>query len=209
MYPSAQNYFDRVSKNFIQLSRLAPVIDQAAAAMTQALRGGCKMIFCGNGGSAADSQHLAAELVGRYMKDRAALAAIALTVDTSALTAIANDYGYTDVFSRQLRALGQSGDVLIGLSTSGNSENVLRAMSAARELAIATIGLTGQEGGKLRTACDIAICVPASEPNHIQEMHIAVGHYLCGYVESALYRGKKAPAGRRKLSRSRRTIKSR
>jgi D-sedoheptulose 7-phosphate isomerase len=185
MYPPAQNYFDRVARNFSQLSSLAPVIDQAAGTMTQAIRAGRKVMFCGNGGSAADSQHLAAELMGRYLKDRAPLPAIALTVDTSALTAIANDYGYADVFARQLRGLGQSGDVLVGLSTSGNSENVLRAVDVARELGITTIGMTGRDGGKLRMACNIAICVPADQANHIQEMHIAIGHYLCGFVENA------------------------
>lgn len=185
MYPPAQNYFDSVAKNFAQLSDLAPLIDQAAGTKTQAIRAGHKVMFCGNGGSAADSQHLAAELMGRYMKDRAPLPAIALTVDTSALTAIANDYSYADVFSRQLRGLGQSGDVLVGLSTSGNSENVLRAVDVARELCIATIGMTGRDGGKLRMACNIAICVPADEANHIQEMHIAVGNYLCDFVENA------------------------
>jgi len=186
MYPPAQNYFDRVARNFAQLSSLAPVIGRAAAAMTEAVRGGHKVMFCGNGGSAADSQHLAAELTGRYLKDRAPLPAIALTVDTSALTAIANDYTYADIFSRQLRGLGQRGDLLVGLSTSGNSENVLRAFGVAREIGVASIGMTGLNGGKLRTACDIAICVPAEEPNHIQEMHIAIGHYLCGFVENAV-----------------------
>jgi D-sedoheptulose 7-phosphate isomerase len=143
------------------------------------------VIFYGNGGSAADFQHLAAELMGRYLKDRASLPAIAFTVDTSALTAIANDYSYANVFLQQLRGLGQSGDVLVGLSTSGNNENVLRAVDVARELSIATIGVTGRDCGKLRMACNIAICVPADETNHIQEMHIAVGHYLCGFVENA------------------------
>src|SRR5450830_1352314 len=141
MFPPAQNYFDRVARNFTQLSSVAPVIDQAAATITQAIRAGHKVMFCGNGGSAADSQHLAAELMGRYLKDRRPLPAIALTVDTSALTAIANDYSYAEVFSRQLRGLGDLGDVLVGLSTSGNSENVLRAVSVAREIGIATIGM--------------------------------------------------------------------
>jgi D-sedoheptulose 7-phosphate isomerase len=186
MYPSSQNYFDRVAKNFAQLRNLAAVIDQAAATMTQAIRVGHKVMFCGNGGSAADSQHLAAELMGRYLKDRKPLPAVALTVDTSALTAIANDYSYADIFSRQLRGLGNRGDVLVALSTSGNSENVLRAVGVAREIGIATIGMTGRDGGKLRTACDLAICVPADETNHVQEMHIAVGHYLCGFVENAI-----------------------
>jgi D-sedoheptulose 7-phosphate isomerase len=186
MYASAQSYFRRVAENFTLLSELCPVIEQAAATIAEAARKRQTIIFCGNGGSAADSQHLAAELMGRYLKDRVPLAAIALTVDTSALTAIANDYGYADVFSRQLRGLGRRGDILVALSTSGNSENVLQAVAVARELGIATIGMTGRDGGKLRTACDLAICVPADETNHIQEMHIAIGHYLCGFVEDAV-----------------------
>jgi D-sedoheptulose 7-phosphate isomerase len=185
MYPTPQDYFDRVAKNFAQLKSVAPVIDQAAATMAQAIRVGHKVMFCGNGGSAADSQHLAAELMGRYLKDRMPLPAVALTVDTSALTAIANDYSYADVFSRQVHGLGQRDDVLVALSTSGNSENVLRAVGVAREMGIVTIGMTGRNGGKLRTACNFAICVPADQTNHIQEMHIAVGHYLCGFVENA------------------------
>ena len=186
MYLSAQQYFHRVAENFALLGELSPVVDRAAAAMVEAVRGGQKVMFCGNGGSAADAQHLAAELMGRYLKDRSPLAAVALTVDTSALTAIANDYGYEDVFSRQLRGLGRRGDLLVALSSSGNSANVLRAVEAARALGIVTIGMTGRSGGQLRGACDIAICVPADETNHIQEMHIAVGPYLCGFVEDAV-----------------------
>jgi D-sedoheptulose 7-phosphate isomerase len=186
MYSSAQQYFRRVAENFALLAELSPVIDEAAVATVEAVRGGQKVMFCGNGGSAADSQHLAAELMGRYLKDRSPLPAVALTVDSSALTAIANDYGYEHVFSRQLRGLGRRGDVLIGLSTSGNSTNVVRAVEAARELGIATIGMTGRGGGQLHAVCDLTICVPAEETNHIQEMHIAVGHFLCGFVEDAL-----------------------
>ena len=186
MYRSAHDYFRSVAENFTKLSDVIPVIDQAASLLTQAIRDGKKIMFCGNGGSAADSQHLAAELVGRYLMDRAPLPALALTVDTSALTAIANDYGYDDVFARQLRGLGQRGDVLVALSTSGNSESVLRAVAAARELGIATIGLGGRTGGKLKDLCDLAICVPADQSNHIQEMHIAIGHYLCGFIEDAV-----------------------
>jgi D-sedoheptulose 7-phosphate isomerase len=186
MYPTSDTYFARVSKNFSTLVQLAPMIEDAAACLAAAVGQGRKVILCGNGGSAADAQHLAAELIGRYLKDRRALPAIALTVDTSALTAIANDYSYAEVFARQLRGIGQAGDVLIGLSTSGNSENVLRAMAVAKEMGIGTIGLTGRGGGKLRAACDICIGVPADESNHIQEMHIAIGHYLCGFVENAV-----------------------
>lgn len=186
MYPSFSEYVGRVVKNFQVLPDLAPVVDQAASMLEQAIRGGNKIMFCGNGGSAADAQHLAAELMGRYLKDRIPLAAIALTVDTSALTAIGNDYGYPLVFERQVRGLGRAGDVLVGLSTSGNSENVLRAVAAARKMGIATIALTGRSGGRLRAECDVTLCAPAEETNHIQEMHIAMGHYLCGRVESAV-----------------------
>jgi D-sedoheptulose 7-phosphate isomerase len=149
----------------------------------RSLRAGGKLMFFGNGGSAADAQHLATEFVVRYKKNRAPIAALALTTDTSALTAIGNDYGFADVFVRQLRGLGRRGDALVGTSTSGNSENVVRAVAAAKDIGIATIALTGEAGGKLRELCDIAICVPAKQTNHIQEMHIAIGHYLCGFVE--------------------------
>jgi D-sedoheptulose 7-phosphate isomerase len=125
-------------------------------------------------------------LMGRYLKDRSPLPAVALTVDSSALTAIAKHCGYKHVFSRQMRGLGRRGDVLVGLSTSGNSTHVVRAVEAARELGIATIGTTGQGGGQLHGVCDLTTCAPAQEINHIQEMHIAVGHYLCGFVEGAL-----------------------
>lgn len=175
-----------IAGNFTQLSAQAGVIRQAADMLVAALRGGGKVMFCGNGGSAADSQHLAAELMGRYLKDRRPLPALALTVDSSALTAIGNDYSYGDVFARQLRGIGSKGDALVGISTSGNSENVLRALAAARELGIKTLGLTGAGGGKMRKACDLCIRVPSDRTNHIQEMHIAVGHILCGIVEEAL-----------------------
>jgi D-sedoheptulose 7-phosphate isomerase len=186
MYPESKVYFGQVAENFAALSQMTAAVDKAAACVAEALRTGHKVMFCGNGGSAADSQHLAAELMGRYLKDRAPLPAIALTVDTSALTAIGNDYGYGEVFARQLRGIGKAGDILIGISTSGNSENVLRAMAAAKGLGILTVALTGRHGGAMRGKADIAICVPADATNHIQEMHIAVGHYLCGYVESVL-----------------------
>lgn len=174
------------SDNFRKLESEAPKISAAATLMIEALRAGNKVLFCGNGGSAADSQHLAAELMGRYLKDRKPLPALALTVDTSALTAIANDYGYEDVFARQLRGLGTKGDVLVGLSTSGNSPNVLKAASVAREMGIKVVALTGGNGGKLATTADITINVPANMTNNIQEMHIAIGHMLCGFVEAAV-----------------------
>jgi D-sedoheptulose 7-phosphate isomerase len=172
-----------------QMSKLSEATASVAAAvitLVESLRNSRKVMFCGNGGSAADSQHLAAELMGRYMKDRAPLPALALTVDTSALTAIANDYSYADVFSRQLRGIGQSGDVLVGLSTSGNSANVVAAFEAAREMDIRTIAITGKGGGKMAGLAELCIMVPASRTDRIQEMHIAVGHIICGLVEDAL-----------------------
>ena len=151
------------------------------------MMGGGKVLFCGNGGSAADAQHLAAEFVGRYLYDRPSIPALALTVDTSALTAIGNDYGYDQVFARQVSGLGQAGDVLVGLSTSGHSANVIQAVTIAKDRGLTTIGMTGESGGQLADLCDVCICVPSPHTNHIQEMHIAVGHYLCGVVEHHLY----------------------
>jgi len=179
-------YCRQVARNFDRLAGAADLITQAATHIIKALDADNKVILCGNGGSAADSQHLAAELVGRYKLERRALPALALTVDTSALTAIANDYAFSDVFSRQLAALGRRGDVLIALSTSGDSANVLNVISAARPLGLFTIGLTGETGGKMREACDLCLCMPSRETNHIQEMHIAVGHMMCGLIEQAL-----------------------
>lgn len=176
----------RASDNFRKLESEAPTISAAASLIIDALRNGNKILFCGNGGSAADSQHLAAELMGRYLKDRKPLPALALTVDTSALTAIANDYGYEDVFARQLRGIGITGDVLVALSTSGNSPSILKAASTAREMGIKIVALTGGNGGKLATAADITINAPADMTNNIQEMHITIGHMLCGFVEAAV-----------------------
>jgi D-sedoheptulose 7-phosphate isomerase len=178
------DYCLKVARNFQALAELSGQILRAAGRVSEALKAGRKIMLCGNGGSAADCQHLAAELVGRYHKDRRPLPAIALTVDTSALTAISNDYSFTDVFSRQLQGIGCNGDVLIAISTSGSSANVLSAIEAARGLGIATIGLTGKAGGKMRSLCDQCLCVPSDETNHIQEMHIAIGHMICGLVES-------------------------
>jgi D-sedoheptulose 7-phosphate isomerase len=177
---------DEISSGFARLSTQSAAIEQAAGAMIAALAAGNKIMFCGNGGSAADSQHLAAELMGRYLRDRAPLPALALTVDTSALTAISNDYGYDEVFARQLRGVGRRGDVLVGLSTSGNSANVIAAIEAARAMGVIAIGMTGTNSGRMDDLCDILIKVPATRTNRIQEMHIAVGHMLCGFVEDAL-----------------------
>jgi D-sedoheptulose 7-phosphate isomerase len=181
-----QTYCRTVAKNFEALAQLEGVVQAAIDAAEDALKRGNKIMFCGNGGSAADAQHLAAELMGRYLIDRAPLPALALTVDTSALTAIANDYSFDEIFARQVRGIGQAGDILFAISTSGNSKNVLRAIEAARDKSIRTIGLTGQSGGLMRQLCDICICVPSERTNHIQEMHIAVGHMICGAVERNL-----------------------
>lgn len=158
-------------------------LDQTAKIWKKALDGGHKVLFCGNGGSAADSQHLAAELVGRFQKERRGLPSIALTVDTSILTAVANDYGYDTVFARQVEALGQPGDVLVGLSTSGNSPNVLAAIKLAKEKGITCIGMTAAGGGKMAEACDICLAVPAKVTARAQEMHIMMGHILCELVD--------------------------
>lgn len=169
-----------------RLGPLSGVIESAADAWMTALRNGGKVIFCGNGGSAADAQHLAAELMGRFLFDRDPMAAVSLTVDTSALTAIGNDYGYEHVFARQLRGIGRAGDVLLGMSTSGNSANVVKAFEAAREMGIVTIGLTGENGGRMADLSDILVAVPHKQTNHIQEAHITIGHLICALVESAL-----------------------
>ena len=154
--------------------------------MVASLREGGKLMVLGNGGSAADAQHIAAELVGRFSVDRKPLPAIALTVDTSALTAIANDFGYDHVFERQLRALGRAGDVLIAISTSGRSESVLRAVRAAKEMGIKVVGFTGASGVALVKECDVGIAVPTTDTARIQECHITVGHVICAILEAEL-----------------------
>jgi D-sedoheptulose 7-phosphate isomerase len=151
--------------------------------LIQTLRAGNKVILFGNGGSAADSQHIAAELVGRFKRERRALPAIALTTDTSILTAIANDLSFDNVFARQIDALGSKGDVALGFSTSGNSPNVLKALQQARELGLRTVGFTGADGGRLKQYVDICFRVPSRSTPRIQEVHIAVGHALCELIE--------------------------
>jgi D-sedoheptulose 7-phosphate isomerase len=171
---------------FGRLLPLASTIRETARLISAAMSQGGKLMLCGNGGSAADSQHIAAELSGRFVKDRRPLAAIALSTDTSALTCIANDYGFDDVFSRQVAALGRKGDCLLAISTSGNSRNVLRAAEVARAAGICVIGLLGRDGGALRALCDIAIIIPSATTARIQEAHIFIGHTLCAMVEEAL-----------------------
>lgn len=163
-----------------------PTLSRIANLLNRALREGRKILFFGNGGSAADSQHIAAELVSRFRRERAALPAIALTTDTSILTAISNDYGFEAVFSRQVEALGQEGDVALGISTSGNSPNVLNAIRKATEMGMKTVGFTGQDGGKLKEYADICFRVPSQSTPHIQEVHIAVAHALCEVIEETL-----------------------
>jgi D-sedoheptulose 7-phosphate isomerase len=160
---------------------------RAAEAVVEAYRGGNKFILCGNGGSAADAQHIAAEFVGRFLKERRPLPALALNTNSSAVTAIGNDYGYADSFARQVRAQGVRGDVLMGLSTSGNSENVLQAVAAAQEIGMATIGFTGGSGGKLAEAVDHPVVIPSGSTPRIQEGHLVSAHVLCEIVESTLF----------------------
>ena len=161
-------------------------VEGAAQLCAEALKKGGKILFAGNGGSASDAQHLAAELVGRYKFDRAPLAAIALTTDTSALTAIGNDYGFDDVFSRQVSALAGEHDVFIGISTSGNSANILKACEAAREKKCQIIGMSGTKG-QLGEIADFSLAVPADETATIQEAHIMLGHILCDVIEQTLF----------------------
>ena len=168
------------------LAALDAHVDQAINACVNSLRDGGKLMLCGNGGSAADSQHLAAEFTGRFIKDRPPIAAIALSTDTSALTCIANDYSFEAIFARQVQAIGKPGDCLIAISTSGNSGNVLAAVAAAKALGITCIGLLGRDGGKLKAVCDISIVVPSQVTARIQEAHILIGHSLCGAVEQQL-----------------------
>ncbi|MDU4961152.1 MAG: D-sedoheptulose 7-phosphate isomerase [Sporomusaceae bacterium] len=170
-----------------QLSDLLPEISQFSGLCRQALSRGRTIFFCGNGGSAADCQHLAAELVGRFQKERRGLPGIALTTDTSILTAVGNDYGFDQVFARQIEALAREGDVVVGLSTSGNSPNVVKAITAARGLGAVTVGMTGETGGQLDTSCDVCLKVPSSVTARIQEAHILIGHILCELIDEVDY----------------------
>ena len=179
-----KTYCRDIAAGFSALETCAPVITKAADMIADALVSGRKVLICGNGGSAADAQHIAAELMGRFKLERRSLPAVALTTDTSALTAIANDYDFSDVFARQIEGLGRENDVLIAISTSGNSKNILKAVEAARQSKLTVVGFTGESGGALASLCDLSVNVPSSETSHIQEMHIAVGHMICAIVES-------------------------
>ena len=163
------------------------LIMQVAIRIVESLERGGKVFFCGNGGSAADSQHLAAEFTGRFLKERRPLPAIALSVNTSSLTAIGNDYGFDLVFARQLEALGKEGDVAVGLSTSGNSPNVMRALEAANAKSIFSVALAGKSGGALKNIANCTLCIPSDETPRIQECHILTGHLICEIVEEAMF----------------------
>ena len=169
--------------NAVMQSDILAQVERVATAIKAALANGKKILFCGNGGSAADSQHLAAEFVGRFQKERQGLPAIALTVDTSILTAVGNDYGFDKVFVRQVEALGNEGDVLVGISTSGNSPNVLAAIELAKAKGIYCVGMTAAGGGKMLEVCDECIAIPAKITARAQEMHILIGHILCELVD--------------------------
>ncbi len=178
-----------VRTKLLTAERCLPSVVEAAHLIAVSLRKAGKLLICGNGGSAADSQHLAAELVSSLYKGRSrpAISAIALTTDTSILTAIGNDFGYARVFERQVEALGREGDVILGISTSGNSENVVRALDCGRRRRMKSIALTGGAGGKLDDVADVVICIPSEDTQHIQEAHLALEHLLCVLVEQKLF----------------------
>ena len=195
--PDSTALMTRVKNNFQEsilttrncVEDLAPVIAQAAMLMIQALLSDRKILVCGNGGSAADAQHFSAELLNRFERERPGLPAISLTTDTSTITAIGNDYHFDDIFSKQVRALGQAGDVLLGISTSGNSRNVMRAIEAAHERGIVCVALNGREGGEitgLLAGQDVNICVPGPSTARIQEVHGIIVHCLCDLIDYQL-----------------------
>lgn len=180
-----RTYIDRHREALDRLEDLAPEVTVAAEACIRALRDGNKLLTCGNGGSAADAQHFAAELTGRYRRERRPLPALALTTDSSALTCIGNDYAFEEVFARQVTALARPGDVLVGITTSGNSANVVRALAAAREQGTFTLALTGEAGGEAARYADITLKAPSDRTAHIQEMHILLIHVLCESIDDA------------------------
>jgi D-sedoheptulose 7-phosphate isomerase len=174
--------FERATQDAAMLATARRIADVSIAA----LRAGNKLLLAGNGGSAGDAQHIAAEITGRYKLDRPAYAAIALTTDTSALTAIANDYGYDQVFSRQVQGLGRRGDVLIGMTTSGRSPNILAALQMARDMGIVTVGFTGTKGQAMASACDHLLVAPTDDTPVVQQIHLAVAHGICEAIERAM-----------------------
>lgn len=188
----------RQSRDTLQAAIDDPEFAATIAAIAErcgdALAQGGKLLFAGNGGSAADAQHIAGEFLSRLNYDRAPLAAIALTTDTSVLTAIGNDYGYESLFERQVRGLGQPGDVFVGISTSGKSLNILRAIEAARERRLVTVGFTGRGGGELPSRCDLCLRAPSDSTALIQQLHITAAHIVCGLVEERMFPREAAPA---------------
>ena len=190
----ASHFADSAKLKVDSAAQLAAPIARGIELMVAALRSGGKILSCGNGGSAADAQHFAAELVNRFERERPPLAGLALTTDSSTLTSIANDYSYEQVFEKQVRALGRKGDVLLAISTSGNSASVVAAMRAARELGVAVVALPGRGGGKMAehlASGDVHVCVPHERTMRIQEVHVLVLHCLCDGIDSQLYGGKK------------------
>lgn len=177
----------KVTEDLFRNEYVIAALEQAAHTCLQALKKGNKILFCGNGGSAADAQHLAAELSGRYLKDRSPLFAEALHVNSSYMTAVGNDYGFEEVYARAVLAKGQKGDVLIGLSTSGTSANVIRAFVEAKRIGLSTISMTGLTGGELKALSDVWLAVPSEETPRIQECHIVMGHILCNLIEEVIF----------------------
>jgi len=176
-----------VKEKVLNDEQLLQTIEKCVTVIAEAFKKGNKVLFCGNGGSAADAQHLAAEFSGRFYTDRDALPAEALHANSSYITAVANDYGYENVYSRLLKGIGQKGDILIGLSTSGNSPNIIKALEMAHSKGMITIGLTGASGGKMKELCQYLINVPSADTPRIQESHILIGHIICQLVEALLF----------------------
>ena len=176
-----------VKNSILQKDHLLDAVDEVASLMVKALKQGNRIYFCGNGGSAADAQHLAAEFSGRFYVDRDALPAEALHCNTSYITAVGNDYGYDLVYARLIKGIGTKGDFLVGLSTSGNSINIIKAFEVAREKGIITVGFTGESGGKMKGLCDYLLNVPSSDTPRIQESHIMLGHIVCQLVEEQYF----------------------
>jgi D-sedoheptulose 7-phosphate isomerase len=188
--PGAAAILSEAARSLQNVVALAESVERAAATIVGSLREGGRVFFCGNGGSSADAQHLAGEFLGRFLIERPSWAAIALPANIAAMTAIANDYGYDETFARQLRGLGRRGDVLVGISTSGRSANVLKAFAAAREMGVHAIGLTGAAESPMDALADLTLRAPATTTPRIQEMHIVIGHTICQIVEAKLVSAK-------------------
>ncbi len=178
----------KIKQNFLKNSTQISLLEEVIKKIVEVYKNNKKLLCCGNGGSAADAQHMAAELIGRFKKERKPLNAIALTTNTSVLTAVANDYSYDLVFSKQVEAYGEKGDVFFGISTSGNAESVVKATQKAKEMGLLTIGLTGQNGGKLKNYVDYCICAPSDYTPRIQELHITIIHIICELVEEEIFK---------------------